>query len=70
MPVIAFTQEMATLGKDVVLARREIEADDAARATRIAEHFSVKRGEPTLYDLTLNTERVPVATCVDLVVAR
>jgi osmotically-inducible protein OsmY len=26
-------------------------------------------GDPSLYDLTLNTERVPIATCVDQVVA-
>ncbi len=54
---------------DEQLARREIELDDAARAARMEEHFSVKWGDPTLYDLTLNTERIPIATCVDQVVA-
>jgi cytidylate kinase len=54
---------------DEDLARREIEMDDAARASRIAEHFSVVWGDPTLYDLTINTERMPVATCVDQIVA-
>ena len=54
---------------DEALARREIEVDDGARAARIAEHFNVKWGDPLLYDLTVNTGRVPVATCVDQVVA-
>lgn len=54
---------------DEELARHEIEADDAARAARMEEHFNVKWGDPTLYDLTLNTERIPIATCVDQVIA-
>ena len=54
---------------DEELARREIEVDDAARASRMEQHFNVRWGEPTLYDLTLNTERVPVAQCVDQVLA-
>lgn len=54
---------------DEALARREIEVDDGARAARMAEHFNVKWGDPLLYDLTVNTGRVPVAACVDQVVA-
>lgn len=54
---------------DEDLARREIEVDDAARAARMGEHFNVRWGDPALYDLTLNTARVPIATCVDQVVA-
>lgn len=53
---------------DEKLARHEIEVDDAARAARMGEHFNVNWGDPTLYDLTLNTERTPIADCVDLVV--
>jgi cytidylate kinase len=53
---------------DEELARREIEVDDAARAARMGEHFNVTWGDPTLYDLTLNTERVSIPTCVDEVV--
>lgn len=53
---------------DEKLARHEIEVDDHARASRMAEHFGVHWGDPTLYDLTLNTQRLPVATCVDMVV--
>ena len=54
---------------DEALARREIEVDDAARAARMGEHFNVTWGDPTLYDLTLNTERTGIAACVELVVA-
>ncbi len=54
---------------DEALARHEIEQDDAARAARMGEHFNVTWGDPTLYDLTLSTERVPTSTCVDQVVA-
>jgi cytidylate kinase len=54
---------------DEVLARHEIDVDDAARASRMSEAFNVHWGDPTLYDLTLNTERVPIATCVDQVIA-
>lgn len=54
---------------DEALARHEIEVDDAARAARMGEHFNVKWGDPTLYDLTLNTERISIPTCVDQVVA-
>jgi hypothetical protein len=54
---------------DENLARKEIRVDDAARASRMSEHFNVQWGDPALYDLTLNTERIPVASCVDMVVA-
>ena len=54
---------------DETLARREIEVDDAARAGRMGEHFNVTWGDPTLYDLTLNTERVSIPACVDEVVS-
>jgi len=53
---------------DEKLARQEIEVDDHARASRMSEHFGVHWGDPELYDLTLNTARLPVATCVDIVV--
>ncbi len=50
---------------DETLARHEIEVDDAARAQRMGEHFNVTWGDPTLYDLTLNTERLSIDSCVD-----
>ena len=54
---------------DEALARREIEVDDRARATRMGEAFDVSWGDPGLYDLTLNTDRVSVRTCIDQVLA-
>jgi len=54
---------------DADLARREIRTDDHAHQARMSEHFDVEWGNPTLYDLTLNTERIPPATCVDMIVA-
>lgn len=54
---------------DEELARREIEADDAARASRMGELFNVHWGDPSLYDLTINTERVSIPTAVDQVLA-
>jgi cytidylate kinase len=53
---------------DESLARHEIEVDDQARASRMGEHFNVTWGDATLYDLTLNTERVSIPSCVDEVV--
>jgi cytidylate kinase len=54
---------------DEKLARREIEQDDAARAARMNEYFNVQWLDASLYDMTLNTARVPIPTCVDQVVA-
>lgn len=54
---------------DAELARREIRTDDHAHAARMSEHFDVEWGNPTLYDLTLNTERLPPSICVDMIVA-
>jgi cytidylate kinase len=54
---------------DEDLARHEIELEDATRAARMGENFNVTWGDPTLYDLTLNTERVAIQTCVNEVIA-
>ena len=54
---------------DEALARHEIEVDDAARSARMSEQFNVAWGDPTLYDLALNTERVPIPACIDQVIA-
>ena len=54
---------------DEELARHEIDVDDRARAGRMGEAFNVTWGDPSLYDLTLNTERVSIPTCVDQVIA-
>jgi cytidylate kinase len=53
---------------DESLALREIQVDDEARAARMGGHFNVTWGDPTLYDLTLNTERVSIPACIDEVV--
>ncbi len=54
---------------DEQLARKEIESDDAARAAKMSALFSVHWGDPALYDLTINTERLPIPRAVDLVLA-
>jgi cytidylate kinase len=54
---------------DEALARHEIEADDAVRARRMGEAHDVAWGDATLYDLTLNTERVSIESCVEQVIA-
>ena len=54
---------------DENLACKEIRGDDAARSARMAAHFDVEWGDPALYDLSLNTERIPVSSCVDMVVS-
>jgi cytidylate kinase len=52
---------------DEDLARDEIERSDSAHAARIRHNFGVAIGDPLLYDLVLNTGRVSVETCVELV---
>ncbi|MCX7891121.1 MAG: cytidylate kinase family protein [Burkholderiales bacterium] len=49
--------------------RDEIERSDAAHAAAMHARFNVRWGDPLLYDLTLNTERVSIASCVEQVVA-
>jgi cytidylate kinase len=53
--------------KDVAEARRELERNDAAHKSAVRAAFGVERGDPLLYDLVLNTERLSVETCVRLV---
>src|SRR4051812_269557 len=78
IPSIAVTAPLETRVKrlmdrletdDGVPARHEIDVDDRARAARMGEAFNVTWGDPALYDLTLNTERVSIPTCVDQVLA-
>lgn len=49
--------------------RDEIERSDAAHAAAMHARFNVRWGDPLLYDLTLNTDRVSIAACVEHVVA-
>lgn len=46
-------------------ARSEIHRSDSAHATRIHQQFGVTWGDPHLYDLVLNTDRVSVQSCAE-----
>ena len=57
---------MERLGTDdEAFIRDEIEKSDAAHATAMQSRFHVRWGDPLLYDLTLNTERVSIESCVE-----
>jgi len=49
---------------DVELAEAEILRSDRANAARMHEQFGVNWGDPVLFDLVLNTDRLSVDTCV------
>jgi cytidylate kinase len=46
-------------------AESELRRSDAAHASRMNAQFGVTWGDPLLYDLVLNTERVSVESCAD-----
>jgi cytidylate kinase len=48
-------------------AENELRRSDAAHAARMNAQFGVTWGDPLLYDLVLNTDRVSVDSCADLV---
>ena len=50
--------------KDASIARREIERSDAAHSRVVQGSFGLSWENPLLYHAVLNTESVPVATCV------
>lgn len=52
---------------DHEFAANEIRRSDAAHAARMHQQFGVTWGDPVLYDLVLNTDRLTVPTCVDLI---
>ncbi len=54
---------------DGAYVREEIAASDDAHAAAMQSRFRVRWGDPLLYDLTLNTARVSIASCVEQVVA-
>jgi cytidylate kinase len=54
---------------DDAYVRDEIVASDDAHAAAMQARFRVRWGDPQLYDLTLNTGRVSIASCVEQVVA-
>lgn len=49
---------------DVELARAEIRRSDHANAARMHDQFGVDWGDPVLFDLVLNLDRLSVDTCV------
>ena len=53
--------------KDEKIALREIHKSDAAHAQVMSHLFNADYRKATNYDLTLNTEHVPVPDCVDLI---
>ena len=57
---------MERLGiQDAAAARREIERNDVAHNGTMQRLFGIDWADPSLYAIVLNTERVPVSTCVD-----
>ena len=50
---------------DAEFAESEIRRSDAAHSARMHHQFGVTWGDPVLYDLVLNTDRVSVASCVE-----
>ena len=49
---------------DASMAETEIKRSDHANATRMHQQFGVDWGDPVLFDLVLNTDRLSVDTCV------
>jgi cytidylate kinase len=59
---------MAELGTDDRdLAEAEIRRSDQANASRMNDQFGVEWGDPALFDLVLNMERLTVPTAVNLI---
>ncbi|MDH6171011.1 cytidylate kinase [Variovorax boronicumulans] len=50
---------------DAAFAEAEIRRSDQAHASRMHAQFGVTWGDPVLYDLVLNTDRVSVDSCVE-----
>lgn len=50
---------------DRELAESEIRRSDSAHASRMHEQFGVTWGDPLLYDIVLNTDRVSVGACAE-----
>ncbi|MBA4176515.1 MAG: transporter [Leptothrix sp. (in: Bacteria)] len=49
---------------DIELAEAEIRRSDHANSSRMHQQFGVDWGDPVLYDMVLNTDRLSVDTCV------
>jgi len=59
---------MSSLGTDdEEMVTEEIRHSDAAHRANMQHQFGVAWGEPMQYDMTLNTERLSVETCVEMI---
>ncbi len=59
---------MNSLGTDDEdMVAEEIRHSDTAHRANMLHQFGVGWGEPMQYDITLNTERLSVATCVEMI---
>lgn len=56
-------KELGTDDRD--LARAEIQRSDQANAARMHDQFGVHWGDPVLFDMVLNTDRLSVDSCVE-----
>lgn len=54
---------------DAEFAEAEVRRSDHAHALRMHNQFGVTWGDPLLYDLVLNTDRISVASCVEQISA-
>ena len=54
---------------DIDAAEAEIRRSDEANASRMHEQFGVNWGDPVLFDLVLNADRLSVDTCVQQIKA-
>ena len=52
---------------DVAIAEAEVQRSDHAHASRMHQQFGVTWGDPLLYDLILNTDRLSVDSCVQAI---
>jgi osmotically-inducible protein OsmY len=53
---------------DEAFIRDEIQRSDEAHAAAMQARFHVKWGDPLLYDITLNTDRVSIPSCIEQVI--
>lgn len=53
---------------DAEFAEAEIRRSDAAHAARMSQQFGVTWGDPLLYDLVLNTDRLSIESCTSQIV--
>ena len=69
-----FAQRVAWLREqlgadDIAFVEEEIRRSDRAHAARMQAQFGVTWGDPLLYDLVLNTDRLSVETCARQIAA-